>query len=116
MPISRPTASSSRPISSRTSSITTYTYQPGQSSDQSDPNTQYQWTYRRPRHGGILRKIISAYLILQLLGWLLTSCSYSLYSPYYYGDPSQQSSGYSDSYTQPQSGYNSYGFGSGRQS
>ena len=94
----------------------TYTYQPGQSSDQSDPNTQYQWTYRRPRHGGILRKIISAYLILQLLGWLLTSCSYSLYSPYYYGDSSQQSSGYSDSYTQPQSGYNSYGFGSGRQS
>ena len=94
----------------------TYTYQPGQSSDQSDPNTQYQWTYRRPRHGGILRKIISAYLILQLLGWLLTSCSYSLYSPYYYGDPSQQSSGYSDSYTQPQSGYNSYGFGGGRQS
>ena len=81
-----------------------------------DPNTQYQWTYRRPRHGGILRKIISAYLILQLLGWLLTSCSYSLYSPYYYGDPSQQSSGYSDSYTQPQSGYNSYGFGGGRQS
>lgn len=94
----------------------TYTYQPGQSSDSSDPNTQYQWTYRRPRHGGILRKIISAYLILQLLGWLLTSCSYSLYSPYYYGDSSQQSSGYSDSYTQPQSGYNSYGFGGGRQS
>ena len=94
----------------------TYTYQPGQSSDQSDPNTQYQWTYRRPRHGGILRKIISAYLILQLLGWLLTSCSYSLYSPCYYGDSSQQSSGYSDSYTQPQSGYNSYGFGGGRQS
>ena len=44
------------------------------------------------------------------------SCSYSLYSPYYYGDSSQQSSGYSDSYTQPQSGYNSYGFGGGRQS
>ena len=56
----------------------TYTYQPGQSSDQSDPNTQYQWTYRRPRHGGILSHLAAARLasdqllvqpVLPLLLW-----------------------------------------------
>ena len=93
----------------------TYTYQPGQSSNQSDPNTQYQWTYRRPRHGSILRKILGAYLLLQVLGWLFTSCAYSSYSPYYYGYSGQPESSYSDAYSQ-QPGYNSYGFGSGRQS
>ena len=59
----------------------TYTYQPGQSSDQSDPNTQYQWTYRRPRHGGIFAQDHQRVSHLAASGWLLTSCSYSLYSP-----------------------------------
>ena len=95
----------------------TYTYQPGSRSDQNEQNTQYQWTYRRPRSGGIFRKIIGAYLLLQLLGWLFTSCAYSAYPSYYYGYSSQPDSGYSETYNQPSSGsYNSYGFGSGRQS
>ena len=42
----------------------TYTYQPGSRSDQNEQNTQYQWTYRRPRSGGIFRKIIGAYLLI----------------------------------------------------
>ena len=95
----------------------TYTYQPGSRSDQNEQNTQYQWTYRRPRSGGIFRKIIGAYLLLQLLGWLFTSCAYSAYPSYYYGYSNQPDSGYSETYNQPSSGsYNSYGFGSGRQS
>ena len=69
------------------------------------------------RRGGIFRKIIGAYLLLQLLGWLFTSCAYSAYPSYYYGYSSQPDSGYSETYNQPSSGsYNSYGFGSGRQS
>ena len=92
----------------------TYTYQPNQ--DQNEQNTQYQWTYRRPRHN-IFGKIIGAYLLLQLLGWLFTSCAYSAYpSSYYYGSYSNQpDSSYSETYTQPQNG-SYYGFGSGRQS
>ena len=92
-------------------------YQHGSRSDQNEQNTQYQWTYRRPRSGGIFRKIIGAYLLLQLLGWLFTSCAYSAYPSYYYGYSNQPDSGYSETYNQPSSGsYNSYGFGSGRQS
>ena len=61
--------------------------------------------------------IIGAYLLLQLLGWLFTSCAYSAYPSYYYGYSNQPDSGYSETYNQPSSGsYNSYGFGSGRQS
>ena len=94
----------------------TYTYQPGQ--NQNEQNTQYQWTYHRPHRGGILRKLLSAYLILQLLGWLLSSCAYSYYPSYSsYGYASQPDSGYSDTYTgQQNGGYGYYGFGSGRQS
>ena len=47
--------------------------------------------------------------------WLLASCSYRVYPSYYYGYSSEPDSSYSETYTQP-NGYNSYGFGSGRQS
>ena len=96
----------------------TYTYQPGSRSDQNEQNTQYQWTYHRPHRGGILRKILSAYLLLQLLGWLLSSCAYSYYPSYSsYGYSNQPGSGYSDTYTGQQNGsYGYYGFGSGQQS
>ena len=90
----------------------TYTYQPGQ--DTGEQNTQYQWTYRRPRRN-IFGKILGAYLLLQVLGWLLASCSYRVYPSYYYGYSSEPDSSYSETYTQP-NGYNNYGFGSGRQS
>ena len=94
----------------------TYTYQPNQ--DPNDQNTQYQWTYRRPRHGSIFRKIIGAYLLLQLIGWLFTSCAYSAYPSYYYsyGNSSDTNSSYSDTYSQPQRSNSYYGFGSGHQS
>lgn len=96
----------------------TYTYQPGSQQDPYEQNTQYQWTYHRPRHGGIFRKIITAYLLFQLLGWLLSSCAYSYYPSYSsYGYNSQPDSGYSETYSgQQQNGYGYYGFGSGRQS
>ena len=96
----------------------TYTYQPGSQQDPYEQNTQYQWTYHRPRHGGIFRKIITAYLLFQLLGWLLSSCAYSYYPSYSsYGYTSQPDSGYSETYNgQQQNSYGYYGFGSGRQS
>lgn len=93
----------------------TYTYQSGAGQNQNEQSSQYQWTYHRPRHGGILFKILRVYLIFQVLGWLITSCSYRAYTPYYYYSyPSEPESSHSDSYEQPQSSY--YGFGSGQKS
>lgn len=90
----------------------TYTYQSG-AGQQNEQNTQYQWTYHRPRHGNILFKILRVYLIFQVLGWLITSCSYRSYpSYYYYSYPTDPDSSYSDSYQQPQTDSYYYGFGS----
>ena len=98
----------------------TYTYQPGQSSDQSDPNTQYQWTYHRPRRStlGILGKILVAYFIFQIFFSLFGGCS-ALWNPYYYYyDYSTPESGYSQtapSYdsttTTPEQSYSGFGRG-----
>lgn len=141
-PISRHTASSSRRISSRTSSITIRSASGPRRQALRTVRTRTSTTTATPtpispaaartrtsrthsisgpiaarRSGGIFRKIIGAYLLLQLLGWLFTSCAYSAYPSYYYGYSNQPDSGYSETYNQPSSGsYNSYGFGSGRQS
>ena len=59
-----------------------YNFNQDQSDDQ---NSQYQWTYRRThRRGGILRRILGIWLLIQLLQLFFGSCSYRYTNPYYY--------------------------------
>jgi len=67
---------------------------PGQNPQ--DEGGQYQWNYRRTRRpGGILRRILLIYLLIQLLVLLLNSCGGYYVNPY-----SSYGSDYSSGYTQ----------------
>lgn len=85
------------------------TYDPG---EQDGPN-QYQWNYRRTHRGGLLWKLFVGYLILQLLYWLLASCAWRNFDPYYggsyYGSYSESSYSGSQAY-EPSSAPPQYGF------
>ena len=62
-----------------------------------------------------MKKGLILVLAALMLAVSLTACAAT--QPYYDGYSNQPDSGYSETYNQPSSGsYNSYGFGSGRQS
>ncbi len=96
-----------------------------QRQNRQNPNGQnpYQWTYHRTRRrGGLLWRILTIYLVIQLILTLFGGCGYRLTSGYDYGgdvyDPySNYYSDYYDSSSEQPSGttapqQNTRGFGS----
>lgn len=77
---------------------TWYTYRPFDGNQQDDDNSgSYRWTYHRTRpRGGFLVRLLSIYLLIQVIAMLFGSCGYRgmYYDPYY-----SRNFGYSDSET-----------------